>query len=346
LVLTWLVALTGGVAWVVVDPSNWASLSFLFPATVGGVLVTRRPDHPIGWFLSAFGWILGLSGLLVLYSRIGGFASEAAYVVAGFAWVPLVGLITPILSLFPNGKPLTPNWRWVAWTAVPFALLAVVGNGFEGTLPDGFRRAAVDGAGFFVVVGLLSAVVSLALRYRRGSGVERQQLKWVIAAASTIPAGVFVGEMGNQALQPFVLPISLSLLSSAMAVAILRYRLYEIDRIISRTVSYGVVAALLVATYAGSVFLIQAILPASGDLATAASTLAAAALFNPFRRRTHRWVNRRFNRERFDAEREVEAFSGRLRTEVGLGAVTSELTGVVTRTVQPAMVTIWVKEPR
>jgi hypothetical protein len=222
----------------------------------------------------------------------------------------------------------------------------VLGNGFEGTLPDGFRRAAVGGAGFFVVTGLLSAVVSLALRYRRGSGVERQQLKWVIAAASTIPAGVFVGEMGNQALQPFVLPISLSLLSSAMAVAILRYRLYEIDRLIARTVTYTSLAAMLAGVYVGGVFLIRSILPVEGNLGVAGSTLAVAALFNPLRRRTQKWVERRFNPSRYNAEREVEAFTGRLRTEVGLGAVTNDLTGVVTRTVQPTLVTIWVKEPR
>jgi hypothetical protein len=131
----------------------------------------------------------------------------------------------------------------------------------------------------------------------------------------------------------------------AVGFAIFRYRLYEIDRIISRTVSYGLVAALLALTYAGGVFLLQAILPASSDLTVAASTLAVAALFNPLRRRSQRWVGRRFNRAGFDAEREVEAFSGRLRTEVGLGAVTAELTGVVSRTVQPATATVWIREP-
>jgi hypothetical protein len=204
-------------------------------------------------------------------------------------------------------------------------------------------------------------VGALAVRRRRADAVERAQLNWFVAGSVLFVVFIIVpwavspeGQTDSfgsvfgvgETLVRVLIVIGMWALPAAITVAILRYRLYEIDRLVSRTVSYAVVIGMLVAVYAGGVFLLRSLLPVEGDLAVAASTLAVAALFNPLRRGVQQRVDRRFNRPRYDAEREVERFAGRMRTDLDLDDVTGDLLGVVTMTVQPAAATVWIRGDR
>ena len=342
-------------------PLSWIS----FPI-VGWLILLRRPGNRIGRIMLALGGMTFLVAAEPLLDRLAVANLIRAWVFwTGTWWAPVVfGLIPLLLLWYPTGNP--PSQRWRRPTHIYAGLLATVSIHYAfrpGPLIDlatenpvgigplaGLRDGPVEeAAGFALLAFGLCALASLVNRWHRAQAMERQQLKWLAAGGMTFVilflVAVVIGETPvGLVVSAGAWVLGLNSMGVAVGIAIFRYRLYEIDRIISRTVSYGVVATLLVATYAGGVFLIQAILPASGDLAIAASTLAVAALFNPLRRRTQRWVERRFNRGRYNAEREVEAFSGRLTTEVGLGAVTADLTGVVARTVQPATATVWIRE--
>jgi hypothetical protein len=212
----------------------------------------------------------------------------------------------------------------------------------------------VEGGGFYLFAAcVIASVASLVVRFRRSTGTERQQLKWVAFSVLILGiglAGTILWELLNGAaevsdnLENLIVTISVSLLPMAIGIAIVRYRLFDIDRIISRTVSYTLIAIVLGAVYAGGVLGLQTLIPDVGDLAIAASTLAAVALFSPLRRRVQSWVDRRFNRRRYDAEKVVEAFSSRLRNAVDLATVTGDLRNVVTHTVEPATASVWLRE--
>ena len=327
---------------------------------VGGVVAARRPHHPVGWLLLAIG-VAGaaLSTGGVIHGLAGDpwVRSFGAWLDAGL-WHPSFPALGLLLLLFPTGQPPTPRWRWLQRALVTLWLVLVLTAPFTtpGMLLEFYPDAAPLVAGPWsdplvlphdiaqgaVFPLLLASVVAMVLRAARSRGLERQQLKWfagsVLLIAVMFPVSLVVAGDGSIGALFFVLlPIS-------CAVAVLRYRLYEIDRLISRTVTYALVVALLVAAYAGGVLLVGSVFPLQGELAVAASTLAVAALFNPLRRRVQFRVDRRFNRSRYDAGQEVARFVRRLRGELDLDTLGAELTQIADRTIAPAGVSLWLRQ--
>ncbi|MGH8946802.1 MAG: hypothetical protein ACRDVL_11735, partial [Acidimicrobiia bacterium] len=259
-----------------------------------------------------------------------------------------------VVFLFPTGQPVSGRWWVVIWACVSVAVLeALVLVTSSQTLRSGVFPPLLDleppglvetGRLIFGVLAIGGTIIHVIVRFARSRGVERQQLKWF---ALTFVFGVMVlmapwseNDLVGTALWT-VVPMAIL---TSIAIAILRYRLYDIDRIISRTVTYGLVVAVLAAVYATGVFAVQAVSPASGNLGVAASTLAAAALFAPLRRRVQQWVDQRFDRRRYDAQRVVEQFAHRLRTEVNMGDLSRDLQTVVVETMQPAAISMWLPE--
>jgi hypothetical protein len=348
---------------------------------VGALLIYRRPGHRLGWLLAAIG-TLALAGgsaneYVLAVTRAGGSASVfVAWLVwlSNWFWWPVVGWVFVLLPLqFPDGRPPTARWRWVAVVGVVAILGLVSASALQeryeatilGEIPsienplgiDGFTNAEAgrlfEVSAVILLVAFVGSVASVTVRFRRSRGVERLQLKWFSYAVGLMLAWTLVGEVlwedvlgHDDVLGGSVLPFGLLLtfIPITIAVAILRYRLYAIDRIVSRTVSYGVVVGLLALVYVTGVFVVQAVLPGEQtDLAVAASTLAVAGLFTPLRQRTQRAVDRRFNRSHYDAERVIEEFAGVLRNQVDLEAVASDLRLVLDRTIQPVTTQIWLR---
>jgi len=363
-------AFGGGVPLAVLD----ALILTLF-ATVGLVVARKRPTNPAGWILCVIPPTLGV---LLLSNRLyeslaadglaadesGGSGPELVAWIASWIWIPFV-LSALILFplLFPSGKLLTPRWRLVlVAVAVAFPLL-FIGTAFEpGRLknypfdnpfgaPSVFRTPVLifGSVGFaLMVVCTLAAAASLILRFRRSRGEERLQLKWVTTAAAVLvltfalPTEVVVGEKGG-----FVaILLGLSLVEVAVGIAMLRYRLYDIDVVINRALVYGSVTATLAGTYAGTVLLLQLALSGvteGSQLTVAASTLAVAALFRPVRARIQSVVDRRFFRSRYDAALVVEAFGARLRDEIALNTLSTDLLHAVHTALQPSHATLWLR---
>jgi hypothetical protein len=338
-------------------------------ATVGLVLSLRRPANPIGWLYAAAGLVWSLAipgdawlGQLVAEHRPLPLAAQAAAVSGELNWAPatVLGVTLPAL-LVPDGRLRSRRWRPVAVAGVVAAALVLVGAGLApGRLEDTaianpFGLAGPAGglaatlAAFGTILWAASLVASLAcvvLRFRSSVGVERQQLRWVVAGAAAAVAGLLGGAAAPQSgvlsavLYSMVLCIPL-----AVAVAVLRYRLWDLDRLVSRTVTYTLVTALLVVPYLVIAPAAGRLAQGSGSLAVAAATLAAAALFQPLRRRVQRAVDRRFNRRRYDAARTLDAFAVRLRDQVDLDAVRTELLVVVDQTIQPTQASLWLRAP-
>lgn len=341
-------------------------------ALVGAIVAVRRPRNPVGWFFGAgaFLWALGVfsSGLYwhLAFGRLDP-PTAADYVAWLGTWSFLPGftlLLALVPLLFPTGAPLSPRWRMVGWTAAVAGGLATLSNAFA---PGPLETAdfawvdnpfGIEGLGLgtladvsFVAVAAaaLAGLASLVVRYRRARGIERLQLRWVAAAGCLLVVGavggtVASGWLGSGAGWGAML-VGLLLVAIAVAVALLRYRLYDLDVVIRRTLVYGVLTAVLAAAYVGSVLLLQLVLSPSSDLAIAGSTLAVAGLFRPARSRIQAAVDRRFYRRRYDAQRTLEVFAARLREEVELAALTGELAGVVHETVQPTHVSLWLRAP-
>jgi hypothetical protein len=261
--------------------------------------------------------------------------------------------------LFPSGRPLTPRWRPLVWVAIATCPIVFIGTAFRpgrlGEYPiqnplaaDGALAVVVEAIyvlGFaLMVVTILGSPVSLYFRFRRSRGVERQQLKWVTAAAALFPA-IFISpldEFVSEDTSFAILLLALLIVAVAVAIAMLRYRLYDIDLVIRRTLIYGALTAVLGATYLGLV-LLAGLAVGESDVAIAASTLAVAALFRPARARIQAAVDRRFYRRRYDAQRTLEGFSARLRDQVDLDALGAGLSDVVRETIQPAHVSLWLR---
>ena len=337
------------------------SLPIVAFAAAGCLLALRRPENAVGWLLLAFGALGGLGGALSAWLHVATAAGLPGAALSRWTgtvlWVPVVGLATgPLLVLFPDGHLPSRRWRVVLWLSGAFAVLAVVGNGLYpwapgegGPNPYGLQgaertlRAVQDLAGVALLLSLAGGVAALAVRYRRGSDLQRRQLRWFLAAAAFLPPALIAGEAWDQALRPAILPSALLLLVGAITVAVLRYHLYDIDRIVSRTLSYALVSGALVTLYAGAVVALNTLLPLAEDspLTVAAATLAAAAAFNPLRRRVQAGVDRRFNRAHYDAARTVEAFGARLREATDLDALTADLLAAVANSVQPARAGVW-----
>jgi MFS family permease len=340
-------------------------------ATVGAVIATRRPEHPVAWlFLGA-----GLVGAAQLatgeYAAAFLAASGPSAGVAVAAWASyqfqsaVVGLLIGMLLVFPTGQPPSRRWWVLAWAIAAGVVLAWVGQGlaparyqdFPGVEnPFGIAGLAmmlkwIAGAGAVLsIVGFLGALASLFVRFARARGLERQQLKWFVYVAGLGFAMLFLpnlipGASGVAGTLTWTLvPASLS---AAAALAILRYRLYDIDRLINRTVVYGLLTALLAGLYAGLVLLLGQLF---GDLgaqppswAVAGATLAVAALFQPARRRIQQAVDRRFNRRRYDAAKTIQAYSVRLRDAVDLDTLSAELLAAVDQTMQPTGISLWLR---
>jgi hypothetical protein len=357
-------------AWLLQPASIPLLVAAVSAATVGALVASRRPSHPVGWLLLGLG-LLVVGNLVVsgyvsygLLARPG--ALPAAAYLAGVSnsiqvlWVTCVSFI---LLLTPSGSLPSPRWRWWARVAVAAPLLLVllaavdpqpllpehpeVGNPLAVAVPAGLLVAAV--AAVIVLATLVAAAGSLVLRFRRAKGVERQQLRWLAVgaalAALALLAAVAAGAMENEGVVLGAVGTCVALLPLATGAAILRYRLYDLDRIISRTLAYGLLTVLLGLGYAGVVLGLGRLLPQGSSLAVAAATLAVAALFQPARRRIQQTVDRRFNRRRYDAARTIEQFSSRLHQQIDLSTLTAELLAVTDRTVEPTMVSLWLRPP-
>ncbi len=342
-----------------------------FPA-VGAVLVARRPENRIGQLLL----LAGFSASMQVFG--GQYAWYALHVrhgaVPGGVWMLWVSDWVWVLAfssmalflvlLFPTGRLPSSRWRLVAWfnglLAVLLLLVAAFHPGHladdptEPVNPVGIAVLAradvvVTVLSLMALTSMLACVARLLLRFRRADVVERAQLKWFVFAASAAVTTLFLDVVTGYnvaTVLDWLSAVAIGALPIAIGVAILRYRLYDIDRLISRTVSYAVITALLLAVYVGLVTSVTRLAPGGSSLAVAASTLAVAALFQPVRRRVQARVDRRFNRAQYDAERTVDAFSRRLRDEVDLGAVRADLLNVVNQTMEPAVAGIWLRDSR
>jgi hypothetical protein len=362
--------LTSGV---LVDGAG-SAVPWLVFATVGLVLTLRRPANPIGWLYAASGlvwtayvpwdpWVdqLQRSGRpLPPAAQLAALAGDSLWA-AGI----LLGITLPLL-LLPDGRLRSPRWRVVVAAAVVGTTMEVVGwvlspVPMTQTLEPVAKPFALHGAAGTVATvvswtgwGLLFACIPAAaacvvLRFRAARGVERQQLRWVAAGAATAVVGpVVLITLEATGVLPTVDTFAIPLLLSvplAIAVAVLRYRLWDLDRLVSRTVTYTLVTALLVVPYLLILPAVTRLAEGAGSLAVAAATLAAAAAFQPLRRRVQQVVDRRFNRRRYDAARTVEGFATRLREQVDLDALAGELLAVVDQTVQPTRAWLWLRPP-
>lgn len=343
-------------------------------SVVGSLLAARHPSHPIGWLLAGTALVWAIQQFSFGYGAYGLVAHpgslRAAIPVALLyrAMEPLTSLTSALVFLlFPDGRLPSARWRPVVWTGVGAAAVVVLGWIVDpGTITIGdlgIRSPVQAGAALhsilaplFVVaflllfVFLVAAVVSLLLRLRRARGEARQQLKWFAYATALVPVGfglLFFGrstttdQIGTALLALATLGMPL-----AVAVAIFKYRLYAIDRIINRTIVYGLLTAILGLGYTGGVLVLgQALGRGRSTLAVAGATLAMAALFQPARRQVQGAVDRRFNRRRYDAAKTIEAFSVRLRAQVDLDMLTAELLAVVNQTMEPTSVSLWLRPP-
>jgi hypothetical protein len=341
-------------------------------ATVGALVASRRPAHPVGWLLLGVGLGLVMTELIQVYVDYGLLARPGslpgARYLAGFAystvliWVSCAGFV---LLLTPTGRLPSPRWRWWARLAAAAPVVTVLGSVVQPNplAPDYHGNPlavpalapvlvvpAVAGV-VVVLVSLLVGAGSLVGRFRRARGVERLQLRW-LAYAAALAAGLLLVALvagflpANDNVTFASLCLGVALLPLGTGAAILRYRLYDIDRIISRTLAYGLLTVLLGGGYAAVVLGLGQLLGRDSSLVVAGATLALAAVFQPARRRIQALVDRRFNRRRYDAAHTIAAFSARLRDEVDLDTLTVELLAVVEQTMQPTQAWLWLRPPQ
>jgi hypothetical protein len=369
-------ALSGSIRWVLGDAAvgdhvawlEWAinALGFIGIPVVGAVIAARLPANPYGWIWCATGLAFAVSDGARPVVTAAGRPSWVAWVLEGWGFASLVCLLFFVFLLFPTGRLPTDRWRWVARTAVTLDLLLVLlvplipdpddATTVSPWVPHGsIGRVLVPAANgvLYLLFGfILAAMSALLLRFHRAGPVERRQLTWFVYA--TVLNGTLLvldsvfGVLPQNLLLTAVDALGFALLPVAVGVAVLRYRLYEIDRIVSRTVSYGLLSAVLIGVYLLVVALLRPLLePLTGSstLAVAGSTLAVAAVFNPVRRRLQEVVDRRFDRARYDADRAVEAFAARLRNQVDLDQITEGLRETVSATVTPGRMAVWLRSP-
>jgi hypothetical protein len=358
-------------------------LPVLAYTVVGAVVASRRPENPIGWVFLGVGGLTGFGSMAEVASSTGvGDSAPPWWAVAGagvasWYWYPLLALMTTFtVLLYPSGLT-SPRWRPVLWLAVASTAGVVVMSILQPTLclgdtsgdctPErtvanpwspGFMAGAgdVEDSAVFALVGLvfllcgLAAVVSAFVRSRRAVGIERQQMRWFAFAVALLPAELVLEALfpsfSDSRLGDVAFAVLVTLVPVSCGIAILRYRLYEIDRIISRTTSYAVVTGVVVVVYVVVVATVSQVLPAASDgLAVAAATLAAAAAFRPLLSRVRSAVDRRFNRSRYDALRVVGSFGDRLQEEITTEAVATELMTTVDVALAPGVAGLWLRQP-
>ena len=341
------------------------SLAF---AAVGLAVAWHRPGNPIGWFMLALGpgFISQIdAGLYDVIAYRLGHQVPLAPVVLVFYHVsePTLAVLPLIVLLFPDGRLPSARWRRAVGGYLTLAVADVIVQAQMSVYALTHHRTEVDPSGqlllshgrygvVFAPLGLvffaswIASVGYQIVSWRRATGERRQQLSWLMAGGavalfSFVGAAFAAAAHGGWQVVSDVLVCGVAALPAGMGVAILRYRLYEIGRIVSRTLAYTIVTGLLVGVYAGLVLLATEVLSLSSPVAVAAATLVAAALFTPLRRRMQRVVDRRFNRVRYDGDRAVEAFAGRLKEAVDLETVRTDLTGVVSRALEPVHISVW-----
>jgi hypothetical protein len=346
-------------------------VALLSAATVGVVLADRRPAHPVGWLLLAYAVFLAADGVAAGYGPYGLLVRPGALPAAGVAasYYPVLAMaalacIGFVLLFTPTGSLPSRRWRWWALVAavVPVVNLLVVtlapkpspGRYEAQDSPfdfDGFGGVVLVASQVTLAVTILAVVVaagSLVVRFRRAHGTERQQLRWVALAAALTALLALVGLAGlalgtTAPIGSVGTQLCVALLPLAIGAAILRYRLYDLDRIINRVLAYGLLTLLLGGGYAAVVLGLGELLGRSSSLAVAGATLAVAGAFQPARRRVQQAVDRRFNRRRYDAAHTIQAFSARLRQQVDLDTLTAELLAVVDQTMQPTQISPWLR---
>ena len=343
---------------------------FLVASIVGGLVASRHPSNPIGWILCSFTAIQGVSlvleGYTEYYLSSGGGSrrvAEAAAWVNNWSYVSAFLTVTLVLLLFPDGHLPSRRFAPALWCCLVGNALFAAGVALDtGPLHEypeivnplgvSHRLASVIGPiGItLTLIALFASAGSVIVRFRRSTGVERQQIKWlavasVIAAAAMLGAAA-IGFAGSDNLANAVIVLGILCIPVAIGVAMLRYRLYDIDRVISKTLVYGSLTVVLGASYVGLVLAGQALFSAfagGSNLAIAVSTLAVAALFLPVRSRVQTFVDRRFYRRRYDAQKALEAFGTRLREQIDLGTLSGDLRTAVDETMQPAHVSVWLR---
>jgi hypothetical protein len=358
-------------AWVLQAASVPLLVAAVSAATVGALLGSRRPAHPVGWLLLGLGLLVVVNGVVSGYVNYGLLARPGALPAAGYLagvsngiqvlWLACVGFV---LLLTPTGSLPSPRWRWWARVAAAAPLLLVVlsavdpqpmmpehpevENPLAVPVPTGLLLAVAAVDALIVLATLVAAAGSLVVRFRRARGVERQQLRW-LAYAAALGAGLLLVALvaafvlAKDEVVTASLALGVALLPLATGAAILRYRLYDLDRIISRTLAYGLLTVLLGGGYAGVVLGLGQLLGQDSSLVVAGATLVVAALFQPARRRIQQAVDRRFNRRRHDTAETIAAFGARLRDQVDLTNLTGELLAVVDQTMQPTRASLWLR---
>ena len=341
-------------------------------SVVGAIVASRHPRNTIGWIFCTMGLVTGLDPLARGYAEFW-LASdwgprslgETAAWFATWAWTVQTIALTFLLLLFPNGRLPSPRWRPVAWCAglgisgsvVSFALIA----GPLGDFPQIVNPYGVDSpvvrvvgiaAGFMIVGSMVASAISVIVRARRAGRVERQQIKWLAYGGALVVGTTLVGgviAIWNVTVSILIINLAFLGLPIFTGIAIVRYRLYDIDILINRTLVYGALTATLALIYFSGVVVTQAIFRTltgqqeQPQLTIVVSTLVIAALFNPLRRRIQGFIDRRFYRRKYDAAKTLEAFSAKLRYETDLDALSDDLVGVVRQTMQPSHVSLWLR---
>lgn len=358
--------------------------TFLF-AVVGVLVAARNPGNPVGWILLAIGATWGLDLVCSSYATYGlelhRGSHDLAVVTASIdsmLWVPAIGLTGVfLLLLFPDGHLLTPRWRWLAWssaaglTVASLGILCDPGLMSDSSFPNTVNPLGIDALGtvtqvlrsvvIMVPIAILGAALSLILRFRRSRGTERLQMKWLAAAAAAV-AGIFAVAMVFAAILPSgadtpewlqllqtVALISFGLIPVSIGFAVFQYRLYDIDLIIRRTLTYSCLAGILIGIYLAGVVGLSSVLRAatgeSGALAVTLSTLLVVLVSRPIQSRVKATIDHRFSRLAYDPARTLDEFSDQVRRKVDLDVLGAELIGTVSATVRPAHVTLWLRQP-
>lgn len=346
--------------------------AFSASAWLGALLVWKRPSHPLGWLLTTVGVTVAVFPAMESYAAHRMTTTGEPDALATFGawfnnlyWLPLLSLVLIFIPLlFPDGRLPSPRWRWLTRLVTVALILLVVPTMFVPTLrgqdvdyaiPNPIGIAALSGwdshplygvLAAAVMVGIVGAIASVAIRFRRSRGIERQQVKWLLLAVSPGPFLPFVEDLSF--LGQILFLLNLVGIPLAITLAVLRYRLYDVDRLISRTVGYVLVTVILVGIYVSGVLGLGAVARAAtgevSDVVVAVSTLLVAAAFQPVRRRVQRAVDHRFNRARYDAQRTSEEFAQRLRDQVDLGQLRGDLAATVRRSLAPSTIAVWLPD--